>query len=447
MKRKKVAILGAGMAGLSFAFYLKKYNPNVDFVILEKSFRVGGVVFSETINELVFEWGPRGVRPKGRGQVVLELVEELGLWNELIFANDKAKKRYLYHEDKLQVLPYSLWSLLSSPYLKLFIKAIIKDFTAERFNGDETIARFVDRHFGVEFRALFFDSMVSGVWAGDIERMSISATLPLLKELEGKNSSIIKALRTYKAKSLNSKKYGKDITSKALFSFKGGMQTLVNALENQLSDFIIYDADIEIVHFSDKVELVVNGESQFFDEVVSTVPAYSIAPFTDSKLSELLQSIHYAPIAVLNMKLPKKAIDFDGFGFLVPSSENSVVLGMVANSNTFLEHSTEDFVVNTVMMGGSRYSIEDLSCLNLKDEAGKFLKNVFNKEIDIEFQEIMLIDKSIPQYDVGHLDKVMHIKELCPSNLTLIGGYMYGVSLIDIVIKSKELARKFIRHA
>ena len=443
MQRKKVAILGAGMAGLSFAYYLKKYNSNVDFVILEKSTRVGGVVFSEKLNELVFEWGPRGVRPKGRGQEVLELVEELGLWNELVFANDNAKKRYLYHGDKLQVLPYSFWSLLSSPYLKLFIKAIIKDFTAVRFNGDETIASFVDRHFGIEFRALFFDSMVSGVWAGDIEKMSISATLPLLKELEARNGSIIKALSTYKAKSFDSKKYGKEVISKALFSFKGGMQTLVNALENYLSDFIIYDADIDALHFSDKVELVVNGESHFFDELVSTIPAYSIAAYTDSRLSALLQSIHYAPIAVLNMKLPKTAIDFDGFGFLVPSSENSVVLGMVANSNTFTEHATDEYVVNTVMMGGSRYSIEELSALNLKQEAGKFLKHVFNKEIDIDFQEIILIEKSIPQYNVGHLDKVMQIEELSPNNLTLLGSYMYGVSLIDIVIKSKELARDF----
>ncbi len=441
MQRKKVAILGAGMAGLSFAYYLKKYNSNVDFVILEKSTRVGGVVFSEKLNELVFEWGPRGVRPKGRGQVVLEIVEELGLWNELVFANDNAKKRYLYHDDKLHVLPYSLWSLLSSPYLKLLIKAIIKDFTAVKFDGDETIASFVDRHFGNEFRALFFDSMVSGVWAGDVEKMSISATLPLLKELEGVNGSILKALITHQAKSIDSKKYDKDITSKALFSFKGGMETLVNALENHLNDFIVYNVDIDAIHFSDKVELVVNGESQVFDELVSTVPAYSIAAYTDYKLSTLLKSIHYAPIAVLNMKLPKSAIDFDGFGFLVPSSENSVVLGMVANSNTFTEHATDDYMVNTVMMGGSRYSIEELSRLNLKQEAGQFLKHVFNKELDIEFQEIILIDKSIPQYDVGHLDVVMQIEELSPNNLTLLGSYMYGVSLIDIVIKSKELAR------
>ena len=363
------------------------------------------------------------------------------MWNELVFANDNAKKRYLYHDDKLHVLPYSLWSLLSSPYLKLLIKAIIKDFTAVKFDGDETIASFVDRHFGNEFRALFFDSMVSGVWAGDVEKMSISATLPLLKELEGANGSILKALITHQAKSIDSKKYDKDITSKALFSFKGGMETLVNALENHLNDFIVYNVDIDAIHFSDKVELVVNGESQVFDELVSTVPAYSIAAYTDYKLSTLLKSIHYAPIAVLNMKLPKSAIDFDGFGFLVPSSENSVVLGMVANSNTFTEHATDDYVVNTVMMGGSRYSIEELSRLNLKQEAGQFLKHVFNKELDIEFQEIILIDKSIPQYDVGHLDVVMQIEELSPNNLTLLGSYMYGVSLIDIVIKSKELAR------
>tara|TARA_A100001015_G_scaffold320566_1_gene447415 strand:+ start:6474 stop:6977 length:504 start_codon:yes stop_codon:yes gene_type:complete len=162
VQRKKVAILGSGIAGLSFAYYLKKYNSKVDFVILEKSARSGGVVFSEKVNDVVFEWGARGIRPKGKGQVVLELVEELGLWEDLIFADDKAKKRYLYHNYKLQVLPHSLWSLLSSPYLKLFIKAIFKDFTAVKFDGDETIASFVDRHFGSEFRDLFFDSMVSG---------------------------------------------------------------------------------------------------------------------------------------------------------------------------------------------------------------------------------------------------------------------------------------------
>ena len=445
MQKKKVAILGAGITGLTFAYYLKKNHPNIEFVILEESDRAGGVVFSEKKEECIFEWGPRGVRPKGKGQLVLELAEELGLWETLVFADDKAKKRYLYHDEKLQVLPYSLRSLLFSPYLKLFLKAFCKDIRAVKYDGDETIADFVDRHFGVELRNLFFDSMVSGIWAGDIEKMSISATLPLLKKLECKKGSVIKALSSHKAMPVDSKQYSKDITSKALFSFKDGLQTIVEALKDHLQDHIEYDVKVDRIDFSDQVEIVVNGASQFVDELISTIPAHKLSVYVKSDLSTLLNSIYYSPVAVLNLKLLKSELDFDGFGFLVPSKENSVVLGMVANSNTFPEHATGDFVVNTVMMGGARYTVEELRRLNLKSESKAFLEQVFGKAFTIESEELKLIDKAIPQYELGHLDKVRQIEVLSPKNLTILGNYMYGVSLIDIVLKSKELAKNLIR--
>ena len=444
MQRKKVAILGAGITGLSFAYYLSKYHPNVEFVILEESGRAGGVVFSEKKEECVFEWGPRGVRPKGKGQIVLELAEELGLWEALVFADDKAKKRYLYHDGKLQVLPHSLRSFLFSPYLKLFLKAFYKDIRAVKHNEDETIANFVDRHFGVEFRNLFFDSMVSGIWAGDVEKMSVSATLPLLKELERKNGSVIKALSSHKAMSVDSKQYSKDITSKALFSFKDGLQTIVEALKEHLQAHIEYDVKLDQIDFSEQVEIVINGESRFVDELISTIPAHKLSVYVKSDLSALLNSIHYSPVAVLNLKLLKSELDFDGFGFLVPSKENSVVLGMVANSNTFPQHAKGNWMVNTVMMGGTRYTVEELRRLNLKSESKAFLEQVFGKAITIESEELKLIDKAIPQYELGHLDKVRQIEELSPKNFTILGNYMYGVSLIDIVSKSKELAKNLI---
>jgi len=445
MQRKKVAILGAGITGLTFAYYLKKYHPNIDLVILEESARAGGVVFSEKKEECIFEWGPRGIRPKGKGQLVLELAEELGLWEALVFADDKAKKRYLYHDGKLQVLPYSLRSLLFSPYLKLFIKAIYRDIRAVKYDGDETIADFVDRHFGVELRNLFFDSMVSGIWAGDIEKMSISATLPLLKKLECKKGSVIKALSSHKAMPVDSKQYSKGVTSKALISFKDGLQTIVEALKEHLQDHIEYDVKLDRIDFSDQVEIVVNGESQFVDELISTIPAHKLSVYVKSDLSTILNSIHYSPVAVLNLKLLKSELDFDGFGFLVPSKENSVVLGMVANSNTFPEHAADGCIVNTVMMGGARYSVEQLKSLNLKEESKSFLEQVFGKAFTIESEELKLIDKAIPQYELGHLDKVSQIEALSPKNLTVLGNYMYGVSLIDIVLKSKELAKSLIR--
>ncbi len=93
MKNKKIAILGAGISGLSFAYYLRKFNPTVDFTIYEESDKAGGVVYSEEKEGCILEWGPRGIRPKGKGQCVLELVKDLGLWDDLVFADDSSKKK------------------------------------------------------------------------------------------------------------------------------------------------------------------------------------------------------------------------------------------------------------------------------------------------------------------------------------------------------------------
>ena len=296
----------------------------------------------------------------------------------------------------------------------------------------------------MEFRDLFFDSMVSGVWAGDVHKMSVSATLPLLKQLEAENGSVLRALMSHQSKSIEAKTFSKKLTTKALFSFKNGIQVLIDALENKLKDSINYNVHIDSIHFSDQVKLVVNGQSHFFDELVSSIPSYSISRYLGSELKNILNSINYSPIAVLNMKLSKSEINFDGFGFLVPSRENSVVLGMVANCNIFPEHASNNFIINTVMMGGSRYSIKQLKSFDLKQEAQDFLEGVFNKKLNIDMQELMIIEKSIPQYELGHLGKVKQLEKLCPPNLTLIGNYMYGVSLIDIILKSRQTAKELI---
>lgn len=444
MRNQKIAILGAGISGLSFAYYLKKFNPTVEFTIYEESNKAGGLVFSEVKDSCVLEWGPRGIRPKGKGQCVLELVEDLGLWNDLIFADDKARKRYLYHDEKLQVMPHSVKSFIVSPYFKLFANAVFRDLRASSYNGDETIASFVDRHFGVEFRSLFFDSLVSGIWAGDVTKMSISASLPLLKRLERRSGSILRALISFKANEVMCKKYSKNITSKALFSFKSGIQQLVDSLKQELSEYIIYNAKIENLEVTTSPQLTINGDRCSFSEIVSTIPAYKLSKYIDGDLSELLASINYSPVAVQNVKMKKSEFNFDGFGFLVPSKEGSVVLGMVANNNIFPNHSSGEYIVNTVMMGGARYSIKSLKSIDLEFESKALLKKVFGQHIILDSSELMIFEKAIPQYELGHLDKVSKIESLSPKSLTILGNYMYGVSLIDLISKSKEVAKGYL---
>ena len=441
MNQKKVIILGAGISGLSCGYYLKKFHPKLDFEILEKSNRLGGMVFTEKVEQGIFEWGPRGIRPNGDGQVLLEMIEDLGLWDQITFANEGAKKRYLYHDDSLNVLPYSIKSFVFSPYLKILLNACYRDLNCISFNGDESIADYADRHFGESFRKLFFDSIISGIWAGSVEKTSVSAAFPLLKKLELKNSSLIKSLFKYKKPITDSKQYSKSILSKALFSFRGGLEVLVVALKDYLNDHILYEVDIDKIEFSDSVNIFYNGEGHYADRLISTIPAFRLSSYMSSRLKEKLDSINYSPVAVLNLSMLKSALDFDGFGFLVPSQENSVVLGMVANTNTFPEQAIRDLVVNTVMMGGDRYSIDKLRSIDLAKVAIDFLEKVFNKKLNIESKSLMLFEKAIPQYEVGHLKKVDEIESLSPNKLTILGNYMYGVSIINIVCKSREVVR------
>ena len=369
------------------------------------------------------------------------MVQDLGLWDELVFADDNAKKRYLYHDNNLQILPHSVFSFLRSPYLSLFVKAFFKDLKAEIVMDDETIAEFVDRHFGEEFRKLFFDSVVSGIWAGDVSKMSVSATLPLLKKLEARKGSVIKSLFGYKSDDLDVKEFPKEITSKALFSFKNGVQTLVNKLKDKLSDSIVYESNITSINFEGSSLKCLNGQTYNYDTLISTIPAYKLSSFVSESMATDLNSINYSPVGILNIQFNKSQLNFDGFGFLVPSKEKSVVLGMVANSNTFPVHGSEYFHVNTVMLGGARYSYEELKKMDLKKKAKEFLEKVFNTEIKINKQELRLLAKAIPQYEIGHLDKVQRITDSSPSNLIVLGNYMYGVSIIDIISKSKKYAQ------
>jgi oxygen-dependent protoporphyrinogen oxidase len=436
----RFCVLGSGITGLSVAYYLKKHNPTAGVIILEEKSVSGGVIESGSFGDCVVEWGPRGIRTKGNGQLVLEMVEDLGLWDDIIFADDKAKKRYLYHDNKLQVLPHSFFSFIRSPYLVLFVKAMFKDLSAKKVEEDETIAEFTDRHFGEEFRDLFFDSMVSGIWAGDVSKMSISATLPLLKKLESKKGSILKALFTYKSSPKSTKTYPKEVTSKALFSFKNGVQVLVNKLKEVLGDSIVYNSKIVSIDHQNSTLVCVDGNSYSYDTLISTIPAYKLSAFVSKEMAADLNSINYSPVGILNIKFDKAQLNFDGFGFLVPSREKSVVLGMVANSNTFPMHGSKISHVNTIMLGGARYTYDQLRAMDLKQESAVFLEKVFGLRLKIEQQDLRLLENAIPQYEIGHLDKVLRISNAAPSNLIVLGNFMYGVSIIDIISKSKYCA-------
>ena len=161
-------------------------------------------------------------------------------------------------------------------------------------------------------------------------------------------------------------------------------------------------------------------------------------------MSKILQQFNYSSIAVYNIIIPKNTFNFDGFGFLVPSSEKSIVLGVIANSNTFIEHSSKYFESYTIMLGGERYSYDFLSKIDIRKISLQFLKKVFKTEVIVKEDSLRIIRNAIPQYDLNHYKKINKLEKLNIKNFHIGGNYLSGVALKDIIFNSRELANKIL---
>ena len=240
-----IAVLGAGMSGLCQTYYLRKRFPKAKIAVLEATNRVGGWVDTTHKEDFTFEQGPRGIRPKGKGQLVLELVKELGIWDELTFANDAAKIRYIYLGGKMEKFPSGVFSALASPLTKGLFAALVKDLSQKPANrADETFESFTKRHFGQNFADRLFDPMVSGIWGAQISKLSIDAAMPILKDFERNKGSVIKSFMGYKAPDYGVQ-FDKAYTSKALFSFKNGMEVFTKALQANIEEDLHLNASVE----------------------------------------------------------------------------------------------------------------------------------------------------------------------------------------------------------
>lgn len=440
-----IAVLGAGMSGLCQTYYLRKRFPKAKIAVLEASDRVGGWVDTAHRGDYTFEQGPRGIRPKGKGQIVLALVKELGLWDELAFANDAAKIRYIYLGGKMEKFPSGPLSALTSPLTKGLFVALIKDLTQKAVDRpDETFEAFTRRHFGQTFADRLFDPMVSGIWGAQISKLSIDAAMPILKDFERKKGSIIKSFIGYKAPDYGVQ-FDEAYTSKALFSFRNGMEVFTKALQAHIAQDLHLNAQVEeITHENDFYKIVLkNGNTMFAKKVISTIPSYALSTSLKNSytgLSNLLSEIPYAPMAVVSLAYDRD-VQFDGFGFLIPSKEQRPILGATANHRVFPSFAPEGKSCFTVMIGGAGFKnfeekTEGHFISLAKQELGDYLK------IDAEpiYSFAKLIPKAIPQYNVGHLSLIEEIKEKQPKGFYVSGNFNGGVSLIDIVMNAKAIA-------
>ena len=444
----EVVVIGAGVTGLCTATLLAQKLGREAVLCLEKAPHPGGTTGSDRDGRFVMDWGGNGFLD--REPRTLEWIEQLGLTNQLVRANTAAAKRFICRNGVLHEIkapPGFFFSPLLSVMgrLRLCLEPFIPP---KKDNSPETIYGFASRRIGREAARIMVGAMVLGIYGGDAEKLSMTHCFPRMVAMERDYGGLMKALLAIRRK----RKASPMGPPGTLTSFQGGTGTLIEGASAQLQDRIRFNTPVSALARGDNGYEVIlpDGSVIRCRAVVSAVPAYAAAAFTsdfDAALSGALGAIPYAGLAVVTLAFPKAAIgrDLDGFGFLVPRGEGIRALGCLWTSTLFPGQAPENMALLRVMAGGSTDpEVLDLSDEELADLVLKELTPVLDIRGKAEFIRIKRHEKGIPQYTIGHEQRLEAIEaaESRHPGLSFAGNAYRGIGLNDCVLSAE---RAFLR--
>jgi protoporphyrinogen/coproporphyrinogen III oxidase len=447
---RDVVVLGAGLTGMTTAFHLGERG--LDLVVIDQSDRVGGVIKSVAQDGFLYEEGPNsGVI--GNAEVI-HLFEALQGECELEMADDFVKRRYVLKNGVWQPLPGGLKAAVTTPLfsLKDKFRILLEPFRPAGKNPHETLAGLVRRRMGDSFLNYAIDPFIIGVYAGDPGRLVPKYALPKLYNLEQEYGSFIggSIRKQFKSKAEADKK-----VTRGVFSVKGGISSLIEAMERKIGEeHIILNIgqlgvtpveDHFVVSFQDKLGKMVTIETK---KVISTLGAHQLGqviPFVESKLLAKISALHYTRVLEIILGFKSwQGMKLDAFGGLIPFVEQRELLGVLFMSSLFRERAPEGGALFSIFMGGVRR--QDL--VDLSDEEVKLIvqKEFANLMVLNEFQpdlfKIIRHQHAIPQYEADSGERfaaIEKIEQLYPG--LIVGGNLRdGIGMADRILQGKRLA-------
>jgi protoporphyrinogen/coproporphyrinogen III oxidase len=438
-----VAIIGSGITGLTAAFELKRRG--IASVLYEKSPRVGGVIRTVASGGYLAEHGPNTMLETT--PAIAELIRELGLAERRLYSDPAASKRFIVRNKRPAALPDSPLSFFISrtfsakAKLRLFLEPFIAKAAQE-----ESVAQFVQRRLGREFLDYAIDPLVSGIYAGDPERLSIQQAFQKIHTLEQRYGSLIRGQILGAGERRRRGEVSKASAKK--FSFDHGLQVLPDTLRERLGDSIQCGARVSGITKTDHAwQVAFEREGRRLlaehEAVIFAGTAWSLAqlrlevnrPITLTDFKE----IYYPPVAsvVLGFRRSDVSHPLDGFGMLVPRVEGFSILGTIFSSSLFPGRAPEGHVTLTTYLGGARRpelaekSEDALVSLTCRD-----LETILGLKGKPSFRCVTVYDRAIPQYVLGYdrFKKRMEEIERRAPGFFLAGHFRDGVSLSDSIL-------------
>lgn len=466
-KTSQFLILGGGISGLSLGWFLRQRHPSATITIIEKSSRVGGWIQTTQCNGFFFEAGPRSCRSHGSGIATLELIEALGIQDQWMPASPAAKDRFIYTKGKLENLPNGLLSCLTSSLMRPLLPSFFKEWRVPGSSlADETIYDFIARRLDRRVAETLFDPLTSGIYAGDVQKLSMSACFPEIYQYEQKSGSLTKGLLSHlfrKNTLTDLSPFVIQALKTSIFTLKDGMETIIKELHARLINSVqlntkaialrqnnkYIEVDIEENfagndHIRDDHQAHQKNRTLHADQVYLALPAHEINQLLNPIITKKLPT-NCASAAVVNIGWKNNVLNRNGFGYLIPSKENEQLLGVVWDSSAFPKQNnslTETRL--TAMLGGTTQpNIPKMT----RDEIIAITLKSIQKHLNIsqlpDAISVSIANNAIPQYQLGHLAKINEVKSALKrstnDHIHILGSAVHGVSVNDCIANAKNL--------
>ncbi len=466
---KRLVIVGSGIAGLAAAYFVlekaKKIGESIHLHLLDEKDRVGGCILTEKVNGFVIEGGPDCFLYEKPW--ALALCEKLGLGDRILNTNEN-RRIFILSNGKLHELPEGFMLMVPTSFTP-FIKSSLISWPGKirmamdlfipkkKSDEEESLADFVRRRLGEEALEKIAEPLVAGIHAGTPETMGLGSTFPRFIQMEKEYGSLIRGMLARRKMALQWQKRGGPKRTMFL-SLKDGLGEWVDSLREKIGkERISLKKKVVGLRRTEEGDYDIqlsDGTSLETDSIILATPSFITAKIVeemDSKLSEILLTIPYVSSATVSLAYHRSQIHhpMDAFGFIIPRSEKRKIMASTWTSVKFNYRAPEDHVLLRVFVGGvNNEQLVDLDDDEMLRMIQEELKDIMDVEGDPILTRIYRWEKSMPQYLVGHLEKVARIEErtnLQPG-LFLTGCAYKGIGISDSVHDAEIVAEKAVDY-
>lgn len=455
-----IAVIGGGIAGLSAAFVLREQGLQIS--LFESSDRLGGKLHTEQVNDLLIDTGPDSFLSSK--PAALALVSQLGLASSVMNTLPDGGGTFILRDGRLMPLPEGLTLLVPADFRAIARTPLLSPrgkarllldlaIPPRRNDNDESIGAFVRRRVGREAFERMAEPLLSGIYAGDADKLSLLSTFPRLRDIEREHRSVIRGAIAQKRQArARPKQVGPSRTP--FVSLRGGLSELIDALAERIDPGSIHlNAPVSSIHNSSRgYSITADGRQIEADGLIITAPATAAATMLkplDTELATELSSIEYVSSATISLAFNSSDVADRqiGRGFVIPRAEGRALTAVTWTSNKFGGRVPAG---TSLLRGFVGRSGNEAPAFMPDDELIALVRTELREILGITAEpttaRVYRWHNALPQYNLGHQERLSRIAQHVAQHpgLALTGAAYRGVGIPDVIRDAQEQTTRLL---